>query len=405
MRGPSRRMVLGGLLAGLSTRSWAEGPLELPLLTGRMRMAPDFTKLHAQPYLVGVRPHRVGGVRLELDPQGLEGPGGVRRVVHNYGHGAAGITLAFGCARAAAGLVEKALAELGPAGEGAPIRGVAVVGSGVIGLTTAAELKRRHPDLPVTVYAAETDVAKTTSFVAGGQFEPSGVWRDYLKQGRTKELDALLLDADARIRELVASEAGGEAYGIAVRDNFTLDQDQPAVQDHTPDSIIADPTVGKLPFPRLSGVGRHYRTWLVNPTLLLPRLVEELTGQGVRFVHRRFTAKGELAALPEAVIVHAVGMGAKELWGDEAMVAFRGHLVRLERTDPALDWFFGGGCANGVSAYVFCRQHDVVVGGTYVYQDERTTIAPEDQPVFDRVLANGRELFDGDVGACVRPVP
>jgi len=402
MSGPNRRMVLGGLLAslGVGTRAWAEGPAELPLLTGRMRVPPDFARLHAQPHLVGVRPHRVGGVRLELDPVGLEGPGGVRRVVHNYGHGAAGITLAFGCAAAASGLVEKALASLGPD----DTRGVAVVGAGIVGLTTAAELKRRHPELPVTVYAAETDVTKTTSWVAGGQFEPSGVWREYLKQGRLDELYALLTDSDARIRELVRSDVGGEPYGIARRDNFTLDQDQPAVQDHTPDGIIADPVVGKLPFPGLSGVGRHYTTWLVNPTILLPQLVRELTAQGVGFVQRRFGSMAELAQLPEAVIVNAVGYGAKSLWGDEGMVAFRGHLVRLERHDPALDWFFGGGCENGVSAYIFCRQHDVVVGGTYVYQDERTSIEAEDAPVFEQVLANGKKVFAGDVGACRRPV-
>jgi len=402
MSGPNRRMVLAGLLAGFGTRAWAEGPVELPLLTGRMRMPPDFSRLHGTtPRLVGVRPHRVGGVRLELDPEALEGPGGARRVVHNYGHGAAGITLSFGCASAAAGLVEKALAGLGTVGEGMT-RGVAVVGSGVIGLTTAWELKRRFPELPVVVYAAETDVTKTTSWVAGGQFEPSGVWREYKKLGRLDELDALLVDSDARIKELHGSAP--DRYGIARRDNFTLDQDQPAVQFHTPDSVIADPVVGKLPFPELKAVGRHYTTWLVNPMFLLPQLVKELTGLGVRFVQRRFGEKKELAQLPEAVLVNAVGYGAKTLWGDEGMVAFRGHLVRLERYDPRLDWFFGGGCSNGVSSYIFCRQDDVVVGGTYVYQDERTSIEPGEEPIFEEVLANGKRVFSGDVGACVRPV-
>ena len=161
--------------------------------------------------------------------------------------------------------------------------------------------------------------------------------------------------------------------------------------------------MGRLPFAGLDTVGRHYTTWLLNPMLLLPRLLQELTDQGVRVVQRHFQTRAQLAQLPEGVLVNAVGYGAKSLWGDEGVVAFRGHLVRLERHDPALDWFFGGGCANGVSAYVFCRQHDVVVGGTYIYDDARETIAPEDGPFFDQVLANAAGLFAGDVGACVRP--
>ncbi|QUW83937.1 FAD-dependent oxidoreductase [Streptomyces mirabilis] len=51
---------------------------------------------------VGLRPHRNGGVRLEADARP---PGRVKRMVHNYGHGGAGVTLAWGCADAATALV------------------------------------------------------------------------------------------------------------------------------------------------------------------------------------------------------------------------------------------------------------------------------------------------------------
>jgi D-amino-acid oxidase len=67
---------------------------------------------------VGLRPFRPQ-VRLEAEPSGAVQPGspGTARaghaagpaVVHNYGHGGAGITLSWGCAREAAALVTQAL--------------------------------------------------------------------------------------------------------------------------------------------------------------------------------------------------------------------------------------------------------------------------------------------------------
>ncbi|MFJ8472285.1 FAD-dependent oxidoreductase [Kitasatospora sp. NPDC094011] len=49
---------------------------------------------------VGLRPDRRGGVRLEAE----EGADGLR-IVHDYGHGGAGVTLSWGCADAVAELV------------------------------------------------------------------------------------------------------------------------------------------------------------------------------------------------------------------------------------------------------------------------------------------------------------
>lgn len=72
----------------------------LPLLRDA-RMDP------ADPVRVGLRPFREGGVRLQIEPG--------TRIVHNYGHGGAGVTLSWGCADEVAELAGILLSDQGVA--------------------------------------------------------------------------------------------------------------------------------------------------------------------------------------------------------------------------------------------------------------------------------------------------
>jgi D-amino-acid oxidase len=383
----SRRQLLIGGASALASPAWAQQPR---VLGGDVRADPDFALPGKQ--LVGVRPHRVGGVRVELEA--VSAAGVTKQVVHNYGHGAAGITLSWGTAARAIECVEEAMTRVPEGGA------VAVIGTGIVGLTTAWELRRRWPELAITLYAKDLDVRTTTSWVAGGQFEPSGIWREYQGSDARREWFADVLRAS---RDRVLSLAGDWArLGIAERDHFTLDHDQAALEVHTPKDVLAPYERGVLPFRALNFVGRRYRTWLLNPTLMLPALKAELATTGVRFEARTFGSVADVAALPEPIVVNCTGYGAKTLWADEKMVALRGHVLSLPRTERLQDWFFGGGCENGVVAYVFCRQNDIIVGGTVGVNEESPTLLPEDQVVFDRVLQNGRELFAGRPSACLR---
>jgi D-amino-acid oxidase len=63
------------------------------------QLVPEVRDCKVIEHLVGLRPGR-STVRLEAEPQA---GGGL--IVHNYGHGGAGITLSWGCAEEAASLV------------------------------------------------------------------------------------------------------------------------------------------------------------------------------------------------------------------------------------------------------------------------------------------------------------
>jgi D-amino-acid oxidase len=100
--------------------------------------SPDFTCTPpACIFKAGVRPFRTGTYRLEIEPFGP------KYVIHNYGHGGAGITMSWGCAQAVVDLLQT----LVPGGTRAQI---AVLGAGVMGLTAATLLAPNHD---VAIYA------------------------------------------------------------------------------------------------------------------------------------------------------------------------------------------------------------------------------------------------------------
>ena len=111
--------------------------------------------------VVGLRPYRPSGFVVKAEKIGE------KLLIHNYGHGGAGITLSWGTSQLATALLL-----------GEPVSAVAVLGCGAVGLATARLLQERG--LPVTIYAAALP-SNTTSNIAGGEWFPFGVF-DFGKQ-------------------------------------------------------------------------------------------------------------------------------------------------------------------------------------------------------------------------------
>ena len=368
----------------------------LPLRGGEILPDPDFSLLRPKdPNLIGVRPHREGGVRLELEQQPIASRWGPKFLIHNYGHGGAGITLSFGCASVVADHVRTLIQDMG---RRRPIS-VAVIGSGVIGLTVASELRRRWPRLRIAVYAKDLDVRQTTSFKAAGQFEPSGIYEEYETDDERNILAEYLRRSRNRIIEL-GDASRWQHYGIAFRRNYTLDHRIPAFDTYTPVDVVPKPKTGTLPFRSLNVSGREYRTWLINPTILLPRLLSDLSRWGVSFRRRMFTDVQSFAELRENIIINCTGYGAKALVQDEQILARRGHLVVLRRTLPKQFYFFSGGCENYRTMYVFCRHRDIVIGGSVQEGNESEDVNPKDDVVFRRIRENAQNMFKGQLREC-----
>jgi D-amino-acid oxidase len=402
-----RQIIRGGAAAAgllwmpaILARSAAQ-PAEdgvAPLRGGEILLTPDFAQLRKNArFVAGVRPHRTGGVRLSRHE--INTAKGTKFLIHNYGHGAAGITLSWGCASVVRDHVETVVKQM----RGTRTRpSVAILGCGVIGLTVAVELRRKWPALPITIYAKTLDVAKTTSFIAAGHFAPSQICDEY-EESDLPILEDYLRRSAKRVRE-IENSGRRRQYGVAQRKDYALDDARPSFDECTPHDVVPAFKRGKLPFSHPNEIGREYSTWLINPSILLPKLVADLKTGAVRFKMREFEDRQQVEDLKESIIINCTGYGAKKLFDDHALEARRGHLVIL-RNPARLKYFFSGGCGNGAISYLFARQNDIVVGGTVIRGDERDSFDASDSrdsAICNRLLDNIQNVFDGHPEACRR---
>jgi D-amino-acid oxidase len=92
-------VVLGGSAQRGDERLAADPADTTAILAGLGARLPELRGVAVRAVKVGLRPWRPA-VRLEVEPRG-----GGRRIVHDYGHGGSGYTLAWGCAEEVADLV------------------------------------------------------------------------------------------------------------------------------------------------------------------------------------------------------------------------------------------------------------------------------------------------------------
>lgn len=337
-----RFLQLTGLGAlGLGRPSRAAGLLPVPFLERR-----DVLR-----FVACLRPYRQGSFRLETEP-------GPKLLVHNYGHGGAGYTLSWGCAREVLELVRPS-----------PGR-VAVLGSGVIGLTSARLL--REAGREVTIYAAVFP-PHTTSDKAGALFGPAGV-----------------AHRDQRLFERVLGDTyrdwgrlEGAEWAVRAVDTYDFGQKK-SFWSKVPPGLLPTRTLARAPFESATGPATVYRTYLIEPPTFLPRLMAELRQRQVAFVRRRFDALEQVFELPEEVVVNCTGLGSYRLCRDEALVPIRGQLVHLK--PQKVDYCITRG------PYMFPRSDVLLLGGTY--EKDVWTAVPEPSAC-ERILWDHQRFFGG----------
>jgi glycine/D-amino acid oxidase-like deaminating enzyme len=298
---------------------------------------------------IGLRPHRPAGFVLRADKLDA------KMLIHNYGHGGSGMSLSWGTAAMAADL---ALVH--------PDRRAAVLGSGVVGLTTARELQRRG--FEVTIYAASVPPDTTSNMSLAGWTPTSGLSQ---ADARTPEWIAQLQQAAViayrRLQLLV-----GPTYGISWITNYGPTDNEKAAGGSNillPASVQTSGVLlgpGEHPFPTKFAVERP--DLRIEPSIYLDALMHDFAEFGGHTVIRKFENPSEVAALPEGLVMNCTGLGAKALFGDPILVPLKGQLTVMV-PQPEIQYSTSGGARvqsaePGIGIHMMPRSDGIILGGT-----------------------------------------
>ncbi len=292
--------------------------------------------------IVGLRPFRIPGPRLEAVTVGS------KDVVHNYGHGGGGVSLSWGVAELAA-----------PLAKGFGRREIAVLGSGVIGLSTAIMLQRSGAD--VTIYAKDFP-PYTTSNVAGAMWHPVTLFeREHVSPATLAMLDRASRIAFSRFIRY----ANDPYYGVYwIRQYSLSEKPLDTTYPYTGGDDLYPGLVRNQPDGPF-GFAFHdaYYTLMIDPDIYLRALVKDFQNAGGKLVEATFDTEADLEALAEKTIVNCMGLGSGKVFGDESIIPARGQLSFLLPQND-IDYGYAGVAAGHGLLYSFPRRTGVLLGGS-----------------------------------------
>ena len=311
--------------------------------------------------VAGLRPYRASGFVVRAEALGD------KRLVHNYGHGGAGITLSWGSSKLAT--------TLGLQGHQGP---VAVIGAGVMGLTTAR--LAQEAGFAVTIYTKAL-TPDTTSNIAGGQFHPFGHFdrAQVTPEWRGQYLAAL--DYSWRRFQIMV----GDDYGIRWLPTYVERTEGPERQllpTFPPHNRVLRPEEHPFPVANMT----RYETIYVETGRFLRELTRDVQIAGGTIRVRDFATPADVAALPEQLVFNCTGLGSRELFGDTGLHPIRGQLAILI---PQLEVRYA---FMGEAGHMFPRADGILLGGTYERGEWDATPQGDD---IARIIASHQQLFAG----------
>ena len=375
-----------GLLGLMASRGLAANPAAQEIVyrdfPKHLKLAPTL----AEPgriikETVGLRPFRTEGPNMSVEALGN------KRLVHHYGHGGSGWSLSWGTADEA---VTKAT-ETGA-------QSYAVIGCGVIGMTTATVLQRAGKQ--VTIYTKDRQ-PNVTSSMATGVWSPDS--RICLESSGTPKFEKWWADSATQSFRSFQDCIGLPNKPVEWVHSFSLSdipwEERKAKREAEAakegprfahfDRLPTVPgtwnvTEGTSPFAEK--FVKQGTRMIYNIPIYTAMLMEEFYRAGGKLKIQSFDSPDELKALPERVIVNCTGLGSQQLFGDDKLVPVRGQLTFLvPQSEVRYNVNVDGG-------YTICRQDGIVIGSSNNGRYGSTDLTPDRQQSLDAIAAIARTM-------------
>ncbi|XP_054707674.1 D-amino-acid oxidase-like [Uloborus diversus] len=244
---------------------------------------------------------------------------------------------------------------------------IAVIGGGIIGLSSAVRIIETTPGVKVTVIAEKLTPETTGDGSAG-------FWYPYLLgEVSAAEIRFWCENTFNFLKDIYKSSEASD-HGIGLLSAFFL-HDEP----------LEKPTYSDIYFQwralndkELALFPSHYKYGVFVTTLyaecckLLPMLMKRLQSKGGQIVKRKLKSIEELSDKFD-IVINCPGVGAAKLVPDPSVVPIRGQVIRVRAP-----WIKHAVMA-GDDFYILPNSEEVICGGTHQEGNWSTKVDPSDR--------------------------
>ncbi|XP_043249384.1 D-aspartate oxidase [Colletes gigas] len=247
---------------------------------------------------------------------------------------------------------------------------VAIVGGGVVGLTTALQLQRELRNAQVTVFASDFD--RTVSHVAAGIFRVGSSY-----SGPTEKITREWIQDSYEYYDDIRKTHEASFAGVTSISGYMFANSSPeTVKSHWIENLV--PVYRRTTNEEFQLVGGNWKygsfftTLLTDCRLYLPWARRKLQENGAKLAIKKLASFAELAT-DWNVIINCTGFGARSLCNDRRLVPIRGQVIKVEA--PWLKTFFYG----ELDTYIIPGFNGTVtLGGSRSFDSENMKLCPHE---------------------------
>jgi D-amino-acid oxidase len=239
------------------------------------------------------------------------------------------------------------------------MKSVTVVGSGIIGLTSAIALQ--EAGFQVKIIAKESFEYSLSNKVGAIWFPFEIAPKEKTNTWATQSYTRYLKDLN--------STSGVSV--IPFINAYTADSNTDW-KEQLPKGKVREATKEEL--PKGMDQALYAEVPLVEPGMYLPYLFNQFLAKGGQFQIDLISSLVEMTKLND-LVVNCTGLGAKEICQDPELYPIRGQILRCEKLEEVS---FADPTNKGALRYIINRSNDTIIGGTDYENDWNPEINPDD---------------------------